>query len=87
MLDAEAERIAAELAASTDTLEAMQMRSAEAASEVAAELPLLRCAFRKRMRDGLSSAMRLNCALVVLEGEALGPEEGGKRARGEQRVT
>ena len=83
MLDAEAERIAAALAESTSTLEAMQMRGAEVAIEVADELPALRCAFRKRCRAGLSNAVRLSCALTVLEGEAFGGADAdafGKRA-------
>lgn len=70
MLDAEAERLAAELAASTVSLEAMQMRSVEGAQELAAELSPLRIAFRKRCHQGISNAVRLSCALTVLEAEA-----------------
>ena len=80
MLDLEAERLAAELAESTSTLEAMQVRSAESAAEVAEELPALRCAFRKRCRAGFSNAVRLSCALTVLEGELRGAELGGADA-------
>ena len=75
MLDAEAERVAATLAESTRTLEAMQVRGADAATEVADELPALRCAFRKRCRAGLSNAVGLRCALTVLEAEANGGAE------------
>ena len=69
MLDAEAERIATELAASTAELEAMQTRSDDAGEQVAAELPVLHTAFRKRCRDGRIKAARLSCALTVLESE------------------
>ena len=35
----------------------------------AVELPELRCAFRKRCRDGYSNAVRHACHLTVLEAE------------------
>ena len=82
MLDAEAERLAAVLAASTGSLEAMQARSAEAASALAAELSAARLAFRKRCRDGVSAELRLSCALHALEAEAYGADAAeacGKR--------
>ena len=77
MLDAEADRLAAELTESTGTLEAMQMRSAAAAQELAADLAPLRLAFRKRCRAGFSNAVRLACALTVLETEAYGAPSDG----------
>ena len=70
MLEAEAERFVAELAASTGSLEEMQFRSTQAAQELAAELSPLRIAFRKRCRQGMSNAVHLSCALTVLEAEA-----------------
>ena len=76
MLDAEAERLASELADSTSTLESMQVRSADAAQELACDLAPLRCAFRKRCRAGFSNAVRLACALTVLEGEVHTRGEG-----------
>ena len=88
MLDAEAERLAAGLIDSTNTLEAMQMHSAEAACEVADELPALRTAFRKRCRAGFSNAVRFACQLSVLEAELHGGGGdacgggGAKRVRG-----
>lgn len=33
------------------------------------ELTSLRCAFRKRLRNGASSAMRFTCSRTSLEGE------------------
>jgi hypothetical protein len=74
MLDAEVERMAAELASSTSALEESQMRSADAASAVADDLRAARCAWRKRCHDGFASALRLSCALNVLEVEVHGRE-------------
>ena len=66
MLEQEAQRLAERLAESTSELEALQVRSCQADAEAARELPALRCAFRKRLRNGHSSALQLSCALAVL---------------------
>jgi len=45
------------------------VQSVAACAELADELPALRCAFRKRCRDGYSTAVRDACSLNVLESE------------------
>ena len=64
MLDAEAQRLEATLAHSESSLEEMQAQSAAEHAELARELPALRCAFRKRTRDGHSNALRAACSLA-----------------------
>ena len=54
------------------SLEQMQARSAAEHAALASELPALRCAFRKRTRDGHSNALRLACSLTTLEAETVG---------------
>ena len=68
-LAAEIALLAAELEESMAALERLQVQNAQAEQESAMELPMLRCAFRKRCREGYSNAMRLSCSLSVLEGE------------------
>jgi hypothetical protein len=71
MLDAEAEAVTAELAQSEVAMEEMEAKSIAECKTIAAELPGLRNAFRKRCRDGYSNAVRLSLTLDVLECEQL----------------
>lgn len=83
LLDAESQHLEATLAQSESSLEEMQARSAADHAELARELPALRCAFRKRTREGHSNALRLACSLATLESEMglLGsPDDFSKRA-------
>ena len=83
LLDAESQHLEATLAQSESSLEEMQARSAADHAELARELPALRCAFRKRTREGHSNALRLACSLATLESEMglLGsPDAFSKRA-------
>ena len=72
MLDAETHRLASELDASELLIEELQGRSATEHAAIADKLPALRCAIRKRCRDGQSNAIRLACSLSVLEAEMHG---------------
>lgn len=80
MLDAESQRLAAQLDASELSIEEMQARSATEHAAFADELPALRCAFRKRCRDGHSNAIRFACSLNVLEAEMPGQQPQSARA-------
>ena len=66
---AETARLMAQLKESMAALELLQVQGAQAAVDTAAEIPALRCAFRKRCASGHSNAARLACSLAVLEGE------------------
>lgn len=68
-LDAEAQRLEETLTQSATSLERWQMQSVAQHAELASEIPALRCAFRKRTRDGHSNALRMACSLTTLETE------------------
>jgi len=68
-LAAETARLAAQLTESMAALEQLHVRSAQAELDMAVELPKLRCAFRKRTREGYSNALRYSCSLLTLENE------------------
>ena len=73
-LASETALLAAQLTESMAALERLQVQNARAEQEMAMEMPMLRCAFRKRCHEGYSNAMRLACSLSILEGE-LEPDE------------
>lgn len=58
-----------QLADSMEALERMQVESARRSQEMTKELPMLRCSFRKRSREGYCNAIRLACSLSNLENE------------------
>ena len=71
-LDAEAARLEAELAQSECEMGAQHEQMVAWCDAHATELPELRCAFRKRCRDGYSNAVRNACHLTVMETEYRG---------------
>ena len=68
-LEAEAERLGTELTHCESQLGIHHEQVIDECSLFATELPALRCAFRKRSREGHSNAVRLACSLQVLESE------------------
>lgn len=82
----EASRLEDELTASTASFEAMQVQSADAYCDVVAGLADLRCAWRKRNRQGHSAFVARLCALSALEAElgSEGHEAMKARRRAEQ---
>ncbi|KAL3931221.1 MAG: hypothetical protein SGPRY_001217, partial [Prymnesium sp.] len=68
-LTTETSLLTRQLSESMVALEKLKMQNAVQEQEVASELPMLRCAFRKRCREGYSNAMRLVCSLSILENE------------------
>lgn len=71
-LEAECKQLEAELAQSELAMGAYHEEMIRESASHAAVLPELRCAFRKRCRDGYSNAVRHACSLRVLESEAFG---------------
>ena len=82
-LDAEAARLELDLAASTADFETMQVQSTEASFGTLRSLSELRCAWRKRNRDGYSLMVGRACALSALEAE-VEPDSGASQARAVQ---
>lgn len=70
-LASEAALLSQQLADSMVALEDLRIQGASRDQEVLKELPSVRCAFRKRGREGYCNAMRLAFSLHTLENEFL----------------